>query len=133
LSDSQQQGYVVMASAKGKIKKTATEEFSRPRSSGLIALTIDPDDELISVNLTSGNDHILLATAKGKAIRFHEEQVRSMGRQARGVTGIRLQDDDVVIGMEVITDGSGTLLTITQSGFGEESRRYGGDHHKEHP
>ncbi len=122
LSDSQQQGYVVMASAKGKIKKTATEEFSRPRSSGLIALTIDPDDELISVNLTSGNDHILLATAKGKAIRFHEEQVRSMGRQARGVTGIRLQDDDVVIGMEVITDGSGTLLTITQSGFGKRTQ-----------
>jgi DNA gyrase subunit A len=114
-------GYVVMVSAKGKIKKTAIEEFSRPRLSGLIALTIDPDDELIGVNFTTGDDDILLATSKGKAIRFHESQVRPMGRQARGVTGIRMKLDDAVIGMEVISDGTGTLLTITRSGFGKRT------------
>jgi DNA gyrase subunit A len=115
------EGYVVMVSAKGKIKKTAIEEFSRPRPSGLIALTIDPDDELIGVSSTTGDNDILLATSKGKAIRFHESQVRPMGRQARGVTGIRMKPDDAVIGMEVISDGAGTLLTITRSGFGKRT------------
>ena len=110
-----------MVSAKGKIKKTAIGEFSRPRPSGLIALTIDPDDELIGVNFTAGDNDILLATAKGKAIRFHESQVRPMGRQARGVTGIRMKADDAVIGMEVISNGNGTLLTITYSGHGKRT------------
>jgi DNA gyrase subunit A len=116
------EGYVVMVSAKGKIKKTAVSEFSRPRSSGLIALTIDPDDELIGVNLATGENDVLLATAKGKAIRFQESQVRPMGRQARGVTGIRMKPDDRVIGMEVIASASeSTLLTITQSGHGKRT------------
>jgi DNA gyrase subunit A len=115
------EGYVVMVSAKGKIKKTSIEEFSRPRTSGLIALTIDPDDELIGVNFTSGDNHILLATRRGKAIRFHESQVRPMGRQARGMTGIRMKPGDAVIGMEVISDGTGSLLTITTSGFGKRT------------
>ncbi len=115
------EGYVVMVSAVGKIKKTAIEEFSRPRLSGLIALTIEPHDELIGVNYTTGDDHVLLATRQGKAIRFHESQVRSMGRQARGVTGIRMKSGDSVIGMEVISDGSGSLLTITSSGFGKRT------------
>lgn len=115
------EGYVVMASALGKIKKTSVGEFSRPRLSGLIALTIDPEDELIDVNFCSGSDDILLATRKGKAIRFNETLVRPMGRQARGVTGIRLKNDDAVIGMEVIADGTGTLLTITTSGFGKRT------------
>lgn len=114
-------GYVVMVSKKGKIKKTSKSEFSRPRSSGLIALTIDPDDELIDVNFTTGNDDILLATRKGKAIRFHEEQIRSMGRQARGVTGINVKKDDVVIAMEVIANENATLLTITTNGFGKRT------------
>jgi DNA gyrase subunit A len=115
------EGYVVMVSAKGKIKKTSTEEFSRPRSSGLIALTIDPDDELMDVNFTTGEDDILLATRKGKAIRFNESLVRPMGRQARGVTGIRMQSADAVVGMAVICDSDGTLLTITRSGFGKRT------------
>jgi DNA gyrase subunit A len=116
------EGYVVMVSAKGKIKKTAIQEFSRPRLSGLIAVTIEEDDELIGVNLTTGNNDILLATVKGKAIRFNERHVRSMGRQARGVTGIRMKPDDSVVGMEVIGEGGmGTLLTITGSGFGKRT------------
>jgi DNA gyrase subunit A len=115
------EGYVVMVSAKGKIKKTAVAEFSRPRSAGLIALTIDADDRLIDVNFTNGNNDVLIATGKGKAIRFHEEQVRPMGRQARGVTALKMRPDDAVIGMEVLTDGPGTLLTITQSGFGKRT------------
>lgn len=115
------EGYVVMVSAKGKIKKTSISEFSRPRSKGLIALTIDPDDELIGVNFTTGDNHILLATRKGKAIRFHEDQVRPMGRQARGVNGIRLRADDFVVGMEIILDDEVSLLTITESGFGKRT------------
>ncbi len=115
------EGYIVMVSAKGIIKKTAIEEFSRPRLSGLIAVTIEPDDELIAVNFTSGTDAILLATAKGKAIRFSEDQVRAMGRQARGVTGIRMNQVDSLIGMGVISNESGTLLTITQSGYGKRT------------
>jgi DNA gyrase subunit A len=115
------EGYVVMVSAKGKIKKTAISEFSRPRSSGLIALTIDPDDELIDVKFTTGENEILLATRLGKAIRFHEGQIRPMGRQARGVTGVSLKGDDAVVGMEVIVTGEETLLTITESGFGKRT------------
>ncbi len=114
-------GYVVMVSKNAKIKKTPKAEFSRPRSTGLIALTIDPDDELIDVNFTTGVDHILLASRKGKAIRFHEDQIRSMGRQARGVSGINLKDDDAVIAMEVIANENATLLTITTNGFGKRT------------
>ncbi|MGC8906617.1 MAG: DNA gyrase subunit A [Desulfomonilaceae bacterium] len=114
-------GYIVMVSAQGKIKKTSIEEFSRPRSTGIIALTIDPEDELIDVNFTSGENDILLASKKGKAIRFSEKLVRPMGRQARGVTGMRLQPDDAVVGMAVITDPLATLLTITESGFGKRT------------
>ncbi len=110
-----------MASALGKIKKTPIDEFSRPRLAGLIALTIDPEDELIDVNFSTGTNDILLATRKGKAIRFNEALVRPMGRQARGVTGIRMKPDDAVIGMEVISEESGTLLTITTSGFGKRT------------
>ncbi|MEW6351381.1 MAG: DNA gyrase subunit A [Thermodesulfobacteriota bacterium] len=115
------QGYVVMVSAKGKIKKTEISEFSRPRSAGLIAVTIEADDELVDVGLTTGTHHVLLATRKGKAMRFDEDQVRPMGRQARGVTGIRMKEDDAVIGMEVISESEGTLLTVTRSGFGKRT------------
>jgi len=115
------EGYVVMVSAKGKVKKTAITEFSRPRASGLIALTIDQDDELIDVAFTSGENDILLATRRGKAIRFHESDVRPMGRQARGVTGIRMKPEDSVVGMVPVSDEKLTLLTITQSGFGKRS------------
>lgn len=114
-------GYIVMVSAKGKIKKTAIREFSRPRPSGLIALTIDEDDELVDVNFTTGQSQILLATRQGKAIRFHEDGVRPMGRQARGVNGVRMRSDDAVIGMEVIGPDGGSLLTLTQSGFGKRT------------
>lgn len=116
-----QEGFVTMVSAKGKIKKTSIAEFSRPRSTGVIALTIDQDDQLIDVNLTSGENHILLVTRKGKAIRFHESQTRPMGRQARGVTGIRMRSNDAVIAMEVVSGDSGTLLTITQNGLGKRT------------
>lgn len=116
-----EKGYVVMVSAKGKIKKTALAEFSRPRSSGLIALTIDQDDELVDANFTTGEDEILLASKKGKAMRFNESQVRPMGRQARGVSGIKLRDGDAVIGMAVIADGERSLLTVTQMGMGKRT------------
>lgn len=116
-----QEGFVTMVSAKGKIKKTPISEFSRPRSTGVIALTIDQDDQLIDVNLTNGENDILLATRKGKAIRFHEKQIRPMGRQARGVTGIRMRTNDAVIAMEVVSEDSRTLLTITRNGMGKRT------------
>jgi DNA gyrase subunit A len=116
-----QEGFVTMVSAQGKIKKTSIAEFSRPRSTGVIALTIDQDDQLIDVNLTNGENHILLVSRKGKAIRFHESQIRPMGRQARGVTGIRMRHEDAVIAMEVVSEDSGTLLTITQNGLGKRT------------
>ncbi|MGP8283809.1 MAG: DNA gyrase subunit A [Desulfomonilaceae bacterium] len=116
-----QEGFVTMVSAQGKIKKTSIAEFSRPRSTGVIALTIDQDDQLIDVNLTNGENHILLVSRKGKAIRFHESQIRPMGRQARGVTGIRMRPEDAVIAMEVVSEDSGTLLTITQNGLGKRT------------
>ncbi len=115
-------GYIVMLSAKGKIKKTSIKEFSRPRPSGLIALTIDDDDELVDVNFTTGQSQILLATRLGKSIRFHEDGVRPMGRQARGVNGIKMKSKDAVIGMEVIGPEGGSLLTITESGFGKRTQ-----------
>ncbi|MDR3603958.1 MAG: DNA gyrase subunit A, partial [Syntrophaceae bacterium] len=116
-----QEGFVTMVSAQGKIKKTSIAEFSRPRSTGVIALTIDQDDQLIDVNLTNGENHILLVSRKGKAIRFHENQIRPMGRQARGVTGIRMRPEDAVIAMEVVSEDSGTLLTITHNGLGKRT------------
>ncbi|MGO8881282.1 MAG: DNA gyrase subunit A [Desulfomonilaceae bacterium] len=116
-----QEGFVTMVSAQGKIKKTSIAEFSRPRSTGVIALTIDQDDQLIDVNLTNGENDILLVSRKGKAIRFHENQIRPMGRQARGVTGIRMRPEDAVIAMEVVSEDSGTLLTITHNGLGKRT------------
>jgi DNA gyrase subunit A len=114
-------GYIMMVSAQGKTKKTEIGEFSRPRSAGLIALTIDPDDELIDVSITTGECDVLLTTRCGKAIRFHESHVRPMGRQARGVNGIRMKPDDAVVGMAVISDPEKTLLTITESGLGKRT------------
>jgi DNA gyrase subunit A len=112
--------YVVMATRNGVVKKTALSEYSNPRSSGIIAITVAEDDELIGCQLTDGSYDILLATRNGKAIRFSEKGVREMGRTARGVIGIRLRKGDTVVAMSAPT-GEGQFLTVTEKGFGKRT------------
>src|SRR6185312_14525179 len=113
---------VVMLTEKGTIKKTSLEQFSRPRPSGLIALTIDLDDNLIETKLSSGKDDIFIVTREGMAIRFDEDDVRPMGRAARGVRGVSLSKDDKVVGMEVVAkDSKETILIVTENGMGKRT------------
>lgn len=112
--------YIVMATKKGLIKKTPLMEYSRPRAGGIIALSIDKDDELIAARLTDGNQSLLLGGRKGKAIRFREEEARPVGRKARGVRGMSVGKDDEIIGMESIGEGA-TILTVTENGFGKRT------------
>ena len=112
--------YVVMATKNGIIKKTELEAYSRPRASGIAAITIDPDDALIGVEITDGDKDVFLGTRRGMAIRFNEKNVRPMGRTSRGVRGIALSKGDEVVGMEVLR-GDSTLLTITERGYGKRS------------
>ena len=113
-------GFVVMAMQKGIIKKTALTAYANPRAGGIIAANIDPDDELIEVQMTMGSQDVFLGTRKGKAIRFHEEDVRPTGRVSRGVTGIRMAGDDAVVGMEIPTEGQ-TMVTVSEKGFGKRT------------
>jgi DNA gyrase subunit A len=109
-----------MVTRKGTIKKTELSAFSNPRAGGIIAISIDEGDELIDVQLTLGKQDIFLGTRKGKSIRFKEDDVRDMGRTARGVRGIRMADDDRVIGMEIPTEGN-TILTVSEKGYGKRT------------
>ena len=110
--------FVVMVTKKGIIKKTDLSAYSNPRSGGIIAVSIDDDDELVDVQLTLGNQDIFLATRRGMAIRFKEDDVRDMGRTARGVRGISLDKDDDVIGVEIPAQGT-FLMTVSENGFGK--------------
>ena len=112
--------YVVMCTRRGYVKKTELKAFSNPRSIGIIALTIPEGDELIAVGLTEGTSDTFLASHKGKCARFDENEIRPMGRMARGVIGMRLEASDHVVGMELITNGT-TLLTITENGYGKRT------------
>ena len=113
--------YIVMATKKGVLKKTQLSAYSRPRSSGIIALNLDDGDELVSVGQTNGNQEIFIGTRNGKAIRFPEEKARPIGRTGRGVRGITLGDNDEVVGMEVVSPGE-IILTVTVLGFGKRGR-----------
>lgn len=113
-------GYVFMATANGVTKKTALSEFSRPRAGGIIALSIEDGDRMIAARLTNGQQHILLSTKNGQSIRFDENDVRAMGRSARGVTGIRLKKNDLVVGMEALQENA-CLLTVTEKGYGKRT------------
>jgi DNA gyrase subunit A len=112
--------YLLTATKKGIVKKTSLQEYDSPRKDGLIALTLDEGDELIGVHLTRGQDDIIMVTQRGLAIRFAEQDVRQMGRVTRGVKGITLFGDDIVVGMEVIKE-SAELLTISENGFAKRS------------
>jgi DNA gyrase subunit A len=111
---------VFMATANGTVKKVALTEFMRPRSSGIIALELDEGDALVGVDITDGKSDIMLFGNAGKAVRFSEEDVRSMGRTARGVRGIRLQAEQKMISLIVVKPG-GTILTATQNGYGKRT------------
>jgi DNA gyrase subunit A len=113
--------FVVMATRNGIVKKTALAEYSNPRSSGIIGIYVPEEDELIGCQLTDGSYDILLATRKGKAIRFSETDVRDMGRTARGVIGIRLSSGDEVVAMAAFKGGDGYFLTVTEGGFGKRT------------
>jgi len=116
----QSDGYIVMATTRGTIKRTSLYDFRNVRRSGLIAIGLNDDDELAWVQLSTGNEDIMLVTSDGRAIRFEQEDVRSMGRPAAGVRGIRLQPDDRVVAMGLVAEG-GDLLIVTEEGYGKRS------------
>lgn len=115
--------YLMLSTEKGRVKKTPLKDYSRPRQSGINAITIKENDRLLAVRMTSGNDDIMLATHYGRAIRFHEKDVRAMGRTASGVRGITLGgDDDHVIGMVCINrDEHEDILVVSENGYGKRS------------
>ena len=115
------EAYVVMSTKKGQVKKTPLSAFSNPRRDGIIAMSIPKDDQVVEVGLTDGSCDIVLATRLGQAIRFHEDKVRSMGRNAYGVRGINLTKNDYVIGMVVVKREGTSLLTVTENGYGKRS------------
>ncbi|EDU59897.1 DNA gyrase, A subunit [Providencia stuartii ATCC 25827] len=112
--------YVFMATASGTVKKTALQDFSRPRSAGIIAVNLNEGDELIGVDLTNGSNEVMLFSAQGKVVRFAEDAVRPMGRTATGVRGIRLADEDKVVSL-IIPRGEGHILTVTENGYGKRT------------
>src|SRR3989337_1178394 len=112
--------FIVMATKYGVIKKTDLQAFSNIRSGGIIALGLDEGDELIATRLTDGSKEIFIGTREGQAIRFNEEQVRDMGRTARGVRAINLAKEDAVVSMEALEEGK-TILTVTERGYGKRT------------
>jgi DNA gyrase subunit A len=112
--------YIILSTRKGVIKKTSLRAFANPRKAGIIAINLAPGDQLIAAGRSSGHDDVLLATRRGKSIRFNEEDARAMGRTATGVRGIALGGDDEVIGMEILT-GDAEILTTTERGYGKRT------------
>lgn len=120
VSDFNAANYITMATRKGRIKRVSLAEFASVRASGLIAINLDSGDQLGWVRLTSGKDDLILVTARGRAVRFAEKEVRAMGRAAAGVTGIRLAAGDQMAGLEV-AEPDGSLLVVTEKGFGKRT------------
>jgi DNA gyrase subunit A len=112
--------FVILATEHGVVKKTALPAFSRPRKGGIIAINVDEGDRLINAKLTEGHNEILLATSGGQSIRFSEEDVREMGRSARGVRGISLREGDKVVALEIVDD-TAALLVVAEKGFGKRT------------
>lgn len=120
VSHYEQGWHIFMATASGTVKKTDLSEFSRPRSAGIIAVNLRDDDELIGVALTEGKDDIMLFSEGGKVVRFSEQAVRSMGRTASGVRGIKLAEADRVVSL-IVPRKEGAILTVTQNGYGKRT------------
>ncbi|HYQ60510.1 MAG TPA: DNA gyrase subunit A, partial [Desulfatiglandales bacterium] len=117
----EQNKYVVMATKEGLVKKTELTAYANPRTGGIVAIKINEEDELIGVRVSSGSQDIFLTTRQGKSIRFHEDEIREMGRVAAGNIGIRMESGDQVVGMDVLDEGA-TILTVTEKGFGKRTR-----------
>ncbi len=113
-------GYVLLATRQGIVKKTELTAFSNPRPSGIIALSVEEQDQLIDAVITSGKDEMLIGSESGMAIHFSEEDVRPMGRSAYGVWGMDLEEGDALVGLEVVRTG-GTMLTVTRNGYGKRT------------
>jgi DNA gyrase subunit A len=120
VSDFSAHGYCMLATVRGKVKRVHMEEFASVRPSGLIAMTLEQGDTLGWARPTSGRDEVIFVTEKGQALRFSEEKVRAMGRQAAGVHGIRLAAGDAVTSMDVV-DKDSSLLVVTTGGFGKQT------------
>ncbi|MEP7289206.1 MAG: DNA gyrase subunit A [Chloroflexota bacterium] len=114
-------GYFVLCTRNGRIKRVPISDFASVRSNGLIAMTVDDDDQLRWVQRTSGDDHVILVTQLGRAIRFKESEVRVMGRQAAGVNAIRFRENDHLAALDVINDGKTSLLVLTAKGYGKRT------------
>jgi DNA gyrase subunit A len=112
--------FVVMATRKGTVKKTSLTAYSKPRSTGIIALVLEEGDELIAVALTDGNQDLFLGSKEGKSIRFKEKQIRETGRATKGVRGMNLEGDDEIVGMEIVADGT-AILTVCEHGHGKRT------------
>ncbi|MBU1181410.1 MAG: DNA gyrase subunit A [Pseudomonadota bacterium] len=112
--------HVIMATKKGLVKKTDIMAYSRPRVGGIIALNLAQDDELIAAHITDGTLNVFVCSAMGKSIRFHESDVRSTGRVAGGIWGMRISEGDRIVGMEVLSHGQ-TLFAVTENGFGKRT------------
>ena len=114
--------YIIMATKKGQVKKTSLEQYSRPRTNGINAITIREGDELLEAKLTTGDSQVMLAVKSGKAIRFEESKTRPMGRNASGVRGITLANDkDEVVGMVSVNDQESNILVVSENGYGKRS------------
>ncbi|MFT5751831.1 MAG: DNA gyrase subunit A [Flavobacteriales bacterium] len=114
--------FIIMATKKGQVKKTSLEQYSRPRTNGINAITIKDDDELLEAKLTTGESQVMIALRSGKAIRFEEGKTRPMGRNASGVRGIRLANDkDEVVGMVSVNDVESNILVVSEKGYGKRS------------
>ena len=114
--------YVIMCTKKGQVKKTSLEQYSRPRTNGINAITIKDDDELLEAKLTTGNSQVLISVKSGKCIRFEEGKTRPMGRNASGVRGIKLKDSsDEVVGMISVNDMDSDILVVSENGYGKRS------------
>ncbi|MBU1708077.1 DNA gyrase subunit A, partial [bacterium] len=120
VSEFEEGRYVMMVTRKGTVKKSSLSEFKNPRKSGIIAIKIDSDDELLDAVMTEGNSEIVIGTSQGKAVRFHESEVRPMGRAAQGVRGVRLPEGAYAVGMVVARESS-TILSATECGYGKRS------------
>ena len=112
-------GYLFMATKKGTIKKTAVKEYLNIRANGLVTIKLDPGDELKWIQETTGANDVVISTSAGQAMRFNEQDVRSMGRSAKGVRGIRLRPKDEIVGMDVIRDRGQKLLVMSANGYGK--------------
>lgn len=115
-------GYLFMTTTKGTVKKTPLKDYENIRTNGLIAIKLDDGDELRWISKTSGKCDVIVSTSAGQAVRFNEEEVRPMGRTARGVRGVRLRPNDTVVGMDIVNDEANNLLVISQKGYGKVTK-----------